>query len=356
MKILRHCIGALIALGLMLTSGCVVVGTSTSGTALYVFDTTNGEVLVWDDVEALYGDTSTAPTRTLTSTYLTDVSTLGWGGMCLDRSRGRLWLVSETGLVARVDSIRSRSGALTSSYIRTFQLGNSDSDRLSSSTFGQMAVDVSTGALYITEYNTSTTRVWCLSSPTSYSQDGTVASSAATLVQASGDKYGYGVAVGSSSRLFAYCNSGTSIVDGSDNTYTGPRLRLGTASGYSSVIVGGSTGLYGYGTLAADASNNLIFVARANNTTAPIAVFTTSQFTTGYNIAPSSSLPSTTNPAVIRVIAHAGNKDWVVGSNTSNGLWLWKSPSTDTTTEPVSLTYTGITIRGIALDGSATTS
>lgn len=370
MKTHSLCLGVLGALTLALGTACTEAGNSNAGTALYAFDATNKRILAWDDVSTLYTSgsassvTAATPDRTITSSdYLGSFSTLGRGGMCMDRSRNRLWLVSTSGLIARIDSIRSRpDGAdLTDTYVRTFQLGTSSSDRLDGSIFGQMAVDVSTGALYITEYSTGSddSRIWVLSSPTSYANNDEVASSSITLVTTSGDTYGYGVAVGSSSKLFGYFGGGSTIKDGNDESYTGARLRMGTASGgFSSVIVGTSnTALAGHGTLGADTSNSLVYVAPYSTSSAIIA-FKTSKFTTGYDVAPSITLPSNSTTAFyVRAIAHPGNKNWLVGvggtsSGDSNHLSLWKSPSSNTTAEPIIFSY-GSSLGGIALDGSA---
>ena len=364
MKIQRLLLGAIASLSLMMCTACIVAGTETSGTGLYAFDESSSKILAWDDLETLYtsGSTSsvtTAPTpdRTLTSDYLADIDTLGLGGMCMDRTHGRLWLVSTTGLIARIDSIRSRSGALTSSYIRTFQLDSDDF--LDDSTFGQMAVD-SSGNLYITEWNSSNSRIWVISSPTSYAQDDTVSSSSATLLTTSKDYNGYGVAV-TSSRVYAYFNSGKTLSDDSDNSYSGARLRLGTSSAFSKVIIGSETEFASYGILAADSTNGLIYAARSTNASNPVIAYKNSQFSDTYNnVAPSIQLPgNTANPIYVTVIAHPGNKDWLVGSGSTSSsstsptyLTLWKSPATDTSTEPVVFNY-GYAMRGIALDGSA---
>ncbi|MBP1629098.1 MAG: hypothetical protein H6Q00_3573 [Holophagaceae bacterium] len=361
MKIQRFILGALTVLGVLFSTGCVAIGTDTSGTAIYAFDATDSKILVWDDAETLYDDTSTDPTRTLTSAKLADLAPLASGGMCLNRSQGRLWLISESGLIARIDSIRSRSGAITSSYIRTFQLGDGDGgddDVLDSSTFGQLAVDGTSGTLYATEYNSSTTRIWAITSPLAYADGDTVAATSVNLLKVSGDKHCLGVAA-FNSKLFGFFYSGSSVEDSNTDTYTGPRLRLGTASGFasdSSVIVGTSNTLLSeckdHGLLAADSTNGLVYVCR---TAGPIA-FKNAKFSTSYDVAPSLELPAPS--AALVTIAHPGTKDWLVGTGTpatsSTTLWMWKSPSTDTTTSPVAFAY-GTAIRAIAMDGSAST-
>nr|WP_320132686.1 hypothetical protein [uncultured Holophaga sp.] len=367
MKPLRLILSALLGIGLALNLACVQ-SSDTSNTALYAFDTTNLNVLMWSDMETLYDTGSTtslttlpSPTKTISSDYFSEFSNMAWGGMCIDRSHNRLWMVNEDGLICRVDSIRSRTdgSSLGSSYARTFQLGSDDDDRLSSGTFGQIAVDPSTGYLYVTEWSSSDSRIWVLTSPTSYAQDDTVAYSSVTTMDVSGDKYGYGVAVGGSSRVFAYFNTGSTVTDSNSTTHTGARLRLGTASGgFSSVIVGTSnTKLAQYGLLGADSLNGIVYSCRLA-TSNPVIAFKNSKFSTGYDVAPSFTLPnSSTTPLYVRVLAHPGNKDWLVGSgSTSSGgadyLSLWMSPSTDTSTEPVIFSY-GSTLRGITLDGNA---
>lgn len=344
--------------------------TDTTGTALYVFDASSSpanRILVWDNVDTLNTTPTTAPTRKLSDSRLNNMKDLAWGGMCLDRSNNRLFLVSETGKVARVERINKQDGTISTSEIVSFQLGSSDQDRLSSGKFGQTSIDSAKNILYVTEFNASETRIWVVSNPTQYAENSSVSP---VTIKGIGDKDGWGVAVGGSSEVFTYANSGDTITV-TPTTYTGSRLRKGTNAGFqadSNVIIGidennNKTLLGQYGALAFDTSNNILYVARHNTDSSktgkpPVLAFTTGQFSPGLNIDPSRTRGSTTGMDNLRILAHAGNKDWLVGAtaadgggNGSNRLWIWKTPSTGDTYNSIDLDST-VVIKGLALDGS----
>src|ERR1035438_7754529 len=69
---------------LLLASGCKDPGTgSTSGAALYTYDSSTSAVFVWTDLSALYSGTSTtvAPTKQITSSlFSSKITSLAWGG------------------------------------------------------------------------------------------------------------------------------------------------------------------------------------------------------------------------------------------------------------------------------------
>lgn len=333
-----------------------VTSGSTSGVALYAFDSTTSTVMAWNDLEALYAATSTpAPDRTLTSNLLSKVTSLGWGGLCLDSQRGLLYLVSDSGTIIRINRLRSQSGAVPSTDIASFTL--STSDRLTNGKFGEASVDPQTDTLYITENGDNGTRIWVVSSASTQVQDNTVALQA---LQASGDSGGTGVAAGSGS-VYAYFQDGNPV---GPDVLIGPRLRGGTQGGFSasSVILGSLTALGKYGSLALDTGNGYLYVARHNtdsgSTAAPVEVFRTGQFGQAYNQAPAFTLGSAAAQPDLRVIAHPGTKDWLVGlrGQGTTGyatLILWKSPlgGTDAKVQTVSPSTT--VFRGVAMDGNA---
>ncbi len=359
-------LSGLVAAALLLLSGCKdpsATAGSTSGAALYAFDSTTSTVLVWTDLGTLYTTpTAATPTKTLTSSAFTKVTNMAWGGVCLDSSSGILYLVSADGNIVRVKNLRSQSGAVTSTDVVSFQLASS-TPFLSNSTFGQAAIDSSTNTLYITEANTSSTRIWVVPNASSQLQDASVALQA---LQVTGDSGGTGVAAGGGV-AYAFFKDGNGV--GID-LLGGPRLRQGNASSFSSsnTIVGSLTTLGIYGSLALDTGNSYLYVARHNtdavSTLAPVLAFKTGQFGATYNQAPSQSLGSSTEQADLRVLAHAGVKDWLVGlsgggttssSVTPTGyakIHLWKSPLSGTAAVVVTTT-SGSVLKGLAVDGNA---
>lgn len=367
--------GAALA-SLFLSQACVDVGEggATSNTALYIYDGGGHAVKCWEDTASLYANITTGgdlgPQRTITSATITDtIKSPAIGGVCLDISSKRLFLVDSTGAVVRIERADKQNGSLSSlTDIATFTLDSSE--RLQGSSFGQAAVDPQTGSLYVTENGTSQTRIWVVSNPGAYGglgQPSTVPLRAlqTTGVDAGGpDTGGTGVAVGQGA-VYAYFAGGASVPSPSGGSpYTGARLRSGSASAFSSaVIVGASTTLEDTATggcLALDTGNNAVYVLRANTHAAsggPICVFTAGAFTSSYDQTPSRYLGSLTGQPDLRIIAHGGNKDWLggaaYGSVTkvfSNQIWLWKNPSQGG--EPHTLTLGSATISGLAFDGS----
>lgn len=353
------------ALGGVLSALCLScvnpedTGGGVSGTALYVFDGASGAILVWDDVNALEAST-TLPnaTRRLTGALLTNNRTLAWGGLCLDPSRNRLYLVSETGTVIRIEGVSRKQGDLSSVQdIVSFTLDTSD--RLSEGVFAQAAVDPQDGTLYITENGKSSCRIWVVSDPGSLSNGATVPLQA---LQASGDTGGTGVAAAQGS-VYAYASTGGSVTTPALEVLSGSRLRRGTRSGFTAVLLGDRTTLGDAGSqgcLALDTGNNLLYVARKNpalTTGGPIAVFELGAFTLGYDQAPRSQLGTWADQGNLRIIAHAGAKDWLVGATEvagapSDRIWIWKRPSAGGAPKAFDL-GNGIQVRGLALDGSS---
>lgn len=330
----------------------------TSGVALYAYDGTTSSVFVWSDLNALYdGTATTAPSKTITSSVFgSKIGSLAWGGVCFDQQNGYLYLISDTGTIVRVSNIRTQSGDVASSDVVSFSL--SSTGRLSSSTFGQASLDPQTDTLYITENGSSGTQIWVVSNASSQPQSATIA---LQPLMVSGDAGGTGVASASGS-VYAFMLSGDTV--GTVTTYTGPRLRKGTASGFpsSNTIIGPSTLLGQYGALALDSGNGYLFVARHNTdagvSTAPILVFTTGMFGQAYDQAPTATLGSAAGQPNLRVIAHAGTKDWLVGlrgdgSTAFATIDLWKSPMGGTAAKTISASPASSLFKGVAVDGNA---
>lgn len=349
------------AVCLLLLSGCVDPSDtgSTSGTSLYLFDGAAGKVLVFDDLDAQLAKTP-APTRTLSGALVEKVKELAWGGMVVDELNNRLYLISKAGDVLKIDRLRSQNGAITSTLdTTTFRLGDTSS-RLNGGSFYQASLDRQSGVLYVMESNDSDARVWQVNAPGTVTEGAVVPPT--TLQNPGGDKNGSGLAVGPGGVVYAFFNDGSNVITPSNERLTGPRLRVGASSGFQAngnVILGSNTGLAAYGALALDAGNNRLFCARhlvdSQVTGASVLVFRTGQFTQSYNQAPEGSVGSSAQ-AQIRLLAHAGNKDWLAAS-TSTGdkgtgtVYLWSDPIKNGT--PVTLEAgAGIVVRGIALDGS----
>ncbi|WP_257309619.1 hypothetical protein [Geothrix fuzhouensis] len=359
---IRRLLTGLLAFVLLVAVGCKEPdGTSggTAGVALYAYDSTTSEVFVWTDLSTLYDSTSTtaAPTKTITSSvFSSKIASLAWGGLCLDRQNGYLYLVSDTGNIVRVRNIRSQMGEVASSDVVSFSLASTG--RLSTSTFGQASLDMQNDTLYITENGSSGTQIWVVTNASSQPQSATIA---LTALAVSGDTGGTGVA-SASGAVYAFMLSGDTV--GAVTTYTGPRLRKGTSSGFTdaNTIIGPSTLIGQYGSLALDTGNGYLFVARHNVdagvSTAPIQVFTTGMFGQAYDQAPTATLGSATDQPDLRVIAHAGTKDWLVGlrgsgSTAYDTIFLWKAPMGGTAAKAIVPAPTTSLFKGVAVDGNA---
>lgn len=350
------------ALFLVSATGCVDpedLNGSSGGTALYVFDATAGAVLAWDDLGALESATAAPePSRRLTGSLLANNRALAWGGMCFDPSRNRLFLVSETGTVVRIEGVSRKNGELTSAQdIASFTLDNAD--RLSESVFAQAAVDPQDGTLYVAENGKSSSRIWVVSNAGNLPSGATASLQA---LQASGDTGGTGVAVAQGA-VYAYAGGGSSITTPSSEVLSGSRLRRGGGGGFNTVVLGdkttlGSTGSNGF--LALDTGSNLLYVARKNpdlTTGGPIALFEAGAFTTGFNQAPRAQLGTWADQGGLKIITHGGSKDWLVAADEVAGaptdrIWIWRSPSAAGSPKSVNLGG-GVLVRGLALDGSS---
>lgn len=363
----------LICLGLtllFLDIACVdAAGSDTGSTILYVYDGASNSVLAWDDVSTLYDASSAgAAERTITSSKLTSGFTLGWGGMALDSNGQYLYLVSASGTVVRINRVDDQDGAVSSSDIVTFTLDDDGTDA-DSGVFGQVAVTPSGDMLYVTESDSSSgaSQIWAIPSPSLMTDGQNLEGSSGFIIGNTslfGDKYCTGVAA-SSGALYGYFDTGDTTIGGTGGTdYTGSRLRKGTLAGAftetSSLIAGendNSVTLLGeYGCLAYDTGNDYLYVARHNTdsgqTGSPLLRFTPGNFSDGVEVSPDANF---TGPSDLRIIAHAGRKDWLVGARSGPAatLWIWKGLSSSGTYTYLDLTGSGaLQIRGLALDGS----
>ena len=354
--------GALLAIA-FLGLACVDVpgGGTTGGTVLYAYDNNAQQLIEWD-ASAFYDSDNPTTLKIVSSPIFTNkMANLSWGGLCLDSSNNVLYLVNETtGDVVRVTNIRNQSGTIPSpsQYVATFTLGSS-SDRLASGKFGQAAIDAATGTLFVTEKNDSDTRIWAVSGAGTILDGATVQLTSNTV---QGDKECTGVAAGLN-QVFAYFNTGNAI--GAIDQINGPRLRKGTSAGFAanaSVLVGTDTTLGKYGTLAFDSGNNLLFVARHNvdalsSEKGPVMAFSIGKFNGGgFNQIPDLQLGTAADQGSIRVLAHPGNKEWLValsssGESPANQIHMWKLPRDPASVAKIK-NITSALFKGIAFDGN----
>lgn len=356
---------------LLLQLACIdpVEGGSVNGTSLYAFDSATGKVMVWGDVSKVY-ETAPAPSgehilptpdRTIGGASLDQVKELGWGGLAMDTSGNRLYVVSEAGKVVRIERVRSQNGTLSSlTEIVLFTLGNS-SDRLGSgSIFGQAAVDPANGTLYVTETTDTDARIWVVSNAGAVA-DGTTVPLSQIRASVGTDSKGTGVAA-AQGMVYGYFGGGDNITNLNTGTsYSGARIRRGSGQSFlasSSVLVYGDTRLGVSGSLALDTSNNLLFLLRRTSDMAgdpPIVAYKTGSFTSGFDQPWDFTLGTAVDHRNLRFLAHPGNKDWLAagemdGTSGAGRLWLWKNPS-----QAGALKYfdlNGGQFKGFALDGS----
>jgi hypothetical protein len=353
-----------------MTLGCVDPeegGGSAGGTSLYVFDTSeyaSARILIYSNVSELFDNSDIQPSRRLSGTKIDRVKNLAWGGMCLDANNNKLYLVSESGDVVRIDRVRSQNGDISSPIdIVSFKLGASDSERLSNGKFGQVSINPMGTTMYITEANSSDTRIWVLTTHGVQADGSTVSKGDQLFV--SGDKGGTGVAAANDGAVYAYFDDGNgSFISGVQ--YEGPRLRKGTSSAFqkdTSMIIGNAsdnkTRLAKYGCLAVD-NSGYIYLARhladasLNSGDVAILVFRAGQFSPGLNQAPEKTFAPVNN---LRVISHAVTKDWLVGALSDgdaglDSVWIWKSSSMASSAPSRECRLgSNMSIRGLALDG-----
>lgn len=327
-------------------------GGATGDTALYAYDNAAKVIYRWDDLPGAFTAGSLpAPSTTLSTTLLNAVTPLAWGGLAFDDSRNRLYLVGEGGDVLRLDRVRNLTGSVSSADAVSFTLDSSQ--RLTSSKFGQAAVDSATDTLYVTENGDNGTRIWVVSGASSRLNNVTVT---AQFLQTSGDSGGYGVAAGQG-LVYGSFQNGNAV--GTDSL-TGPRLRKGASGAFvpSSVILGDLTGLGKFATLALDKSNSLLYVGMSladdGTVSVPVGVFQTGQLGGVFNQAPHATLGSAKAIPDLRVLAHPGAKDWLAGLSGSGSalVWVWKSPSGSSSAFLEMTAPSGAELRGLALDGN----
>ncbi len=376
------------ALALLGALGCKG---SSGGSTLYVYDNTSSSVLVWDDINTVYtaaqaSTPAAAADRTITSSLISGMD-LAWGGLAVDTTSNRLYLVTETGVVWVITQASTQNGAITSTtYITSFNLGLAGQDQFTGgSVFGQASVDGGSNTLYVTETATdgSATRIWKISNASTvasnYGPSHTFTPPATYTIGTGTDTFGCGVAAVPGGNAFGLMGGGGLLYNGLTTSYNGARLRVtqsGTfnASPYitnGGVLIGSATELgapLAYGGLGYDSQNSALYVfapTSSSPTDAEILVFNNSVFSIGLDQPPTRTLGDTAGAlATLRTISHPANSDWLlgatftpdttsaIGAGTGEGtLLLWKAPSKGGAA--VSATMTGTSeIRGMNVGGT----
>jgi len=369
---------------LSLQLACVDKTGGDTGTApLYVYDSSSNAILAWNDINTVYavgnGGTAPAPDRTIPVETLIGTTPPGWGGMAMSGATQYLYLVANDGNNGLlIENVGSCSTTPSSANYTLFQFDStSDGGGLSNGIFGQAATN-SRGDLLVSEWNDSTTQIWKIDGsklPNATNRTTNLIQKSFFATVVSGDKDCTGLALNGSSRLYAYFDQGTNIPSSDGNTnYAGARLRKADYSGGFSanpanVLANGgsvSTHLASFGSLAYDSANDLLYVG-TETSAAPVLVFNPGSFGSNPSVAPKTILGGPNSGSTyLRVIAHAGQKDWLAGIESSttditsgtpsNKLWIWKAPSQGDTHVCVTLPDTdsggAVKALAIALDGS----
>ena len=371
-------------LALLGSLGCV---DHNHGTPLYVWDGSSSAVLEWNDVNNVYtasGGVAPKPDNTITSSGLLGGLTLGWGGMTMNTGNNSLYLVSESGLVVVIPNVSNQSGELTgnstTTNIYSFQLGAAGTDQFSSgSVFGQAGIDTSTGSLYVMETSKDGTanRVWAVAS--SLQAPGNTLTPATSYTSSvSGDSLGCGLAVGTNSNVFGlFGGNNNGIVDPSNTTIYGARLRLGVGNSFpasSNVIIGADTGLNtpsSWSSLAYDVQNSVLYVLPEPNSTSTdpaVLRFGYGQFANGFDQTPNGTLSDTQATLQdTRILAHPTGSDWLLGADFTldtstvfqgtgmSFIRIWKNPSGGGSMTKVTLataSSAAVEVRGMAMGQS----
>ena len=371
--------------------GCVdpPPGKGAGDTSVYVYDNASGDVLAWNQVDALCDTGGQAPEdRRLQSGTLRNCRPL-WGGLTLDASTDCLYLVPAIGgTVTRMRRARIQNqdgSGIQAKDLDTFQLGTPGDRFGGGSLFGPASVNPRTGVLYVTETSRdrSQSRIWQIPAAATTTDESRIPAATA-IAQVASDKGFSGAVGGRGSLFYGYFPSGNTVYssakrDGQD----GPRIRSGSqaATGFSktSGVIAGHPALQAelpgtptYGCLAFDSIHNLLYVSRQapQSDARAVLVFSAGQFSPGFRQEPERSLEDTTGTLPnLRFIVHAETRDWLAGldwlpptlpprSGEEQGgvgnhqFHLWKSPNGGGASALVTLP-SAVQIGGIAFDAGS---
>ena len=367
--------------------GCV--DDDASGGGIYVYDGPSRSVLVWKDAEKLLEaakDRKEPPKADRTFRINFRDGNLAWGGMALDDSHNRLYLVSDKGTVHVVNNPRTQTGSISgTSNITSFTLGSPGSDRYSGgSVFGQASVDQARNILYVVENakDGDGARIWAVGNASQVPNGRTLAKDEHTF-GADGDKWGAGVAAGQARMVYGLFGDGKDFeINLNNDAIGGPRLREGTDARFPSnpvhlrpinTLVGANTQLpepLGYGSLAYDGQHNALYLfahpsREGDPAKASLMVFGAGQFHGSHDQAPQRTLAGV--PRDLRIIAHPRQADWLLGAGftaaatgSEHGLgegkgratlYLWKAPSEGGAPATIQKLPGTSEIRGLAMGG-----
>jgi hypothetical protein len=373
----------LLGLPVLLALGC---GGASGDTTLYVYDNASSSVLIWSDVSKVYasakaGTTVAAADRTIVN-GLGSGAELAWGGLALDSTSNRLYLVTTSGLVYVINKASSQTGTVSAlADVISFSLGESGVDPYSGgSVFEQAAVDGASNTLFVLETaaSGSASRVWKITDASGVANGTIITPAASYTIGVSTDTFGCGVAAIAGGNAYGLFGNGSVIYNGLGTiAYSGARLRKSSGGVFpsplgglysSGVVIGALTELGSpleYGSLGYDAQHLALYVFApdsASPTDAAILVFDSSTFSTSLDVAPSRTLGDTAGAlATLRIIAHPADGDWLLGANftlTSGStigagtggstLLIWDAPSGDSAALSVTMPDTS-EIRGMAI-------
>jgi len=362
------------------TLGCV--DEDAGGGGLYVYDGASQSVLVWKDVDKLLeagreGKEPPKADRTIKSGSIRSL-TLAWGGLALDDSHSRLYLVSEKGTVYVIANPKTQDGSISgTSNITSFTLERYPGG----STFGPASVDPNRNTLYVVENDKEgdAARIWAIGNASQVLNGSSLGKDGHTF-GAEGDKRAVGVAAGQARMVYGLFADGKDFEDNQNNAIAGPRLREGTDARFPSnpghqrpinTLIGAQTQVpdrLGYGSLAYDNQRHSLYLfahpsREGDPAKAGLLVFGGSQFHGNHDQAPNRTLAGV--PKDLRIIAHPLHADWLVGAGFTQApgtaepgkgkgratLYLWKSPA-DGGAPTTIQKLPGVTeIRGLAMGG-----
>lgn len=346
--------GLLLAISAMLAAlGC----SESPGPTLYAFDRSSSTIKVWDNMEAFQDDvTSPEANRTLTSSALTSVQDLAWGGMVVDSQSDTLYLCSRKGNLVRISRLRSQDGSVPADAISSFTISSDMAD----GEFGQISLDDS-GTLYLTEGSASSGRVWVIQNASTL----TTAPTAEYLTRIGDDRKCCGVA-GGQDALYAFFGDGDPVHPSTTYFY-GARVRISNGAAFNSeqnpLINTSASKLGNIGALAYDKSGQQLFICHrntesadnsnsANPTSPPILVYRQSSLATGLEQTPDYTLGTFEDYPALRSLAHSGDNPWLAAVDMINGegvnrIHLWKKPQEDAKAKTLHL-GTDIQLRALA--------
>lgn len=372
------CLAALLALSG--PPGCV--DDEAGGGGLYVYDGASQSVLVWKDVEKVLeagkaGKEPPKADRTFTSGSIRAL-TLAWGGLALDDSHSRLYLVSEKGTVYAIANPRTQTGSISGiNNITSFSLERYPGG----SRFGPASVDPNRNVLYVVENDKEgdAARIWAIGNASQVPNGQTLGKDGHTFT-AEGDKQAIGVAAGQARTVYGLFADGKHFEDSQNNAITGPRLREGTDARFPSnpvhqrpinTLIGAQTLVpdpLGYASLAYDGQRHSLYLfahpsREGDPAKAGLLVFGASQFHGNHDQAPNRTLAEV--PKDLRIIAHPLHAGWLVGAGFTPApgaaepgqgrgraaLYLWKSPADGGAPTTIQKLPGVSEIRGLAMGG-----